>query len=110
MTSKEIFDVLCLKNKIDYTYNIEDIGVAKVSIHQSAGVWIVKQLCENNPYYNFRHFYDSAGIIKYIKSHRNRIQTAIKQQETDKKERKYQQLINKGVFPADAAKITKLGY
>ena len=43
MTSKEIFDVLCLKNEIVYTKKISDYCHAKVTIRQSAGDWSVKQ-------------------------------------------------------------------
>ena len=55
MTSKEIFDVLCLKNEIVYTKKISDYCHAKVTIRQSAGDWSVKQVCETNSYYNHQH-------------------------------------------------------
>jgi len=77
MTSKQIFDVLCLKNEIVFTRKISDYCNAKVTIRQSNPGWMVRQLCESNTYYNHQHYHCSDIIMKYIKDNRAEIQRAL---------------------------------
>jgi hypothetical protein len=77
MTSKEIFDVLCLKNEIVFTKKISDYCHANVDIRQTNTGWLVRQLYESNPHYNHQHFLFTDKLMKYIKDNRAAIQKAL---------------------------------
>ena len=77
MTSKEIFDHLCLTSEIRYTHKITSWYHADVVISQATGLWLVKQTCNEDPFHSYLIDHNSEGIQQYIKSHRAEISRSL---------------------------------